>query len=77
MTNNETSKDLEAAVKETADYLYNIKGDVTAEQYLAIDRLRQLINEEFIGKDKTVSSQFIYDIISPAFKQTLQAGGEK
>lgn len=48
---------------DTVNYLYPIKEDVSPEVYQAIATLRQLINEEFVGKNKTVSSQFIYDIL--------------
>ena len=51
------------AIQKTIDYLYKIEGDVTPEQYQVIDRLRQLINEEFVGKDRQISSQIIYDIL--------------
>ena len=43
--------------------LVTIKEDITPEQYQAIDHLRQLINEEFIGKDKMISSQTIYNML--------------
>lgn len=56
-------KELDSAIQKTANYLYKIDGEVTPEQYQAISMLRQLINEEFVGKDKLVSSQFIYDIL--------------
>lgn len=56
-------EDLDSAIQKTANYLYKIDGEVTPEQYQAISMLRQLINEEFVGKDKLVSSQFIYDIL--------------
>lgn len=58
--------ELDKAFRETAKYLYPIKGDVSPEIGKAIATLRQLINEEFLHKDKSVSSQFIYDIINPA-----------
>lgn len=56
---------VEEAVKNTIDYLYKIEGDCSPELYQAIAMLRQLINEEF-KPAKSVSSQFIYDVISPA-----------
>ena len=51
-------------IKETTDYLYKIDGECPPELYQAIDTLRQLINEEF-KPEKSLSSQFIYDIIYP------------
>lgn len=59
------TSELDKAAKKAVDYLYNIDGEVSPELYRAIDRLRQLVNEEFVGKNKSVSSQLIYDIISP------------
>jgi len=56
-------------LEETAKYLYVIEGECDPELYQAIATLRQLINEEFSPK-KSLSSQFIYDIINPAH-QTL------
>ena len=50
-------------IRDSIDYLYKIDGDVTKEQYLVIDRLRQLINEEFVKEGRQVSNQFIYDQI--------------
>ena len=65
-------EDVEAAARETVDYLYKIEGECPPELYKAIDRLRQLINEEFVGKDKTVSSQLIFDIVNPAITALIQ-----
>lgn len=59
------TKPLDEAVQNTVDYLYTIKGDCSDELYQAIATLRQLINEEFVPNGKSVSSQFIYDIIAP------------
>lgn len=60
-------KNLEAATRKTAEYLYNIDGEVSPEMYEAIGRLRQLINEEF-KPEKSVSSQLIYNIMHPAIE---------
>ena len=57
---------LREAAQKTVDYLYKIEGDCPPELYKAIATLRQLINEEF-KPEKQLSSQFIFDIISPAF----------
>lgn len=57
------AEDLDSAIQKTANYLYKIEGEVIFEQYQAISKLRQLINEEFVGKDKQVSNQLIYDIL--------------
>jgi hypothetical protein len=50
--------------------VYTIEGECPEELEQAIGMLRQLINEEFKPK-KTVTSQFIYDIIYPAVKELL------
>lgn len=54
----------EAAIK-TAEYLYGVEGDTFQGEVEAIGQLRQLINEEFVGKNKTVSSQLIYNMMHP------------
>lgn len=59
-------KQLREAAQKTVDYLYKIEGDCPPELYKSIATLRQLINEEF-KPEKQLSSQFIFDIISPAF----------
>lgn len=53
---------IEKAVQKTVDYLYKVDGDCSDEAYQAIATLRQLINEEF-KPEKSISSQFIYDIL--------------
>ena len=58
-------------IETTANYLYHIDGDCSPELYGAIALLRQLINEEFLDKNKTVSSQFIFDIINPAVQALI------
>lgn len=63
--NKQTDK-LDGAAERVVKYLYHIDGDCSPELYRLIDTLRQLINEEFVGKDKSVSSQFLFDIIQPA-----------
>lgn len=62
---------IDIAVQKTVDYLYTIKGECSPELYTAINRLRQLINEEFVGKNKLVSSQLIFDILEQAIQQEL------
>lgn len=62
----ESSKE---AVQKIVDYLYKIEeseviGKISPEMFQAISTLRQLINEEFVAKDRQVSSQLIYDIIT-------------
>lgn len=57
--------DAEELLTKVAD-LYKIEGEVSPEIATAIDILRQLINEEFVPRGKMVSSQLIYDILSPA-----------
>ena len=56
-------EDLDSAIQKTANYLYKIEGEVTPEQYQAISKLRQLINEEFVRNQKQVSNQLIYDML--------------
>ena len=68
---------IESAIKKTADYLYKIVGDCSPELYQAIDRLRQLTNEEFVGKNKQVSSQLIYDTLIEAIQREVKKGSEK
>lgn len=58
-----SADDVAAAAQKTADYLYKIEGKLTPAQAEAIGTLRQMINEEFVGKGKQVSSQFIYDML--------------
>lgn len=70
---NELNKKLVDAAKKTVDYLYNIDGDCPDEVYRAIAMLRQLINEEF-KPEKSLSSQFIYDIIYPAITEQVRLG---
>ncbi len=66
--------ELDEAARKTVNYLYVIEDssvdgkDIDPGLFEAIGRLRQLTNEEFVGKDKTISSQIIYDIISPAIQ---------
>lgn len=73
-----TDDKLDKAIQNTADYLYKIDGECSTELQQAIAILRQLINEEYVGKDKTVSSQLIYDIINPAItKEIKQAKKEQ
>lgn len=61
---------LDDAAKKTVDYLYKVEGDCPPELYQAIATLRQLINEEF-KPEKSLSSQFIFNIINPAIKTLL------
>jgi len=64
---------INVAAQKTVDYLYKIEGDCSPELYQIIDTLRQLINEEFVGKNKSVSSQVIYDILNPKLHKLLVA----
>ena len=57
------NKDLIAAAKATTDYLYSLDDTCPPEMRVKIGHLRQLINEEFVGKNKSVSSQLIWDIL--------------
>lgn len=66
-----TMDDLGAAAKKTVHYLYNIDGDVDSDIYKVIATLRQLINEEF-KPEKSLSSQFIYDILNPVLTSKLK-----
>lgn len=67
---NTTKDEIGEAVEKTVDYLYKIEGDCPPELYQAIATLRQLINEEF-NPEKSISSQFIYDIINPAITKLV------
>lgn len=51
------------AAEKVASYLYQIDGNVTEAQTIAIGQLRQMVNEEFVAKGKQVSSQLIYDML--------------
>ena len=62
---------LEEAAKKTVEYLYPIKGDVKPELAEIIGLLRQLINEEFVGKNKSISSQILYDILNPKLEALI------
>lgn len=68
MTPKDLEEKIEKAAKSTANYLYNIEGEVSPEMYQAIARLRQLINEEY-KPQKSVSSQLIYDILISTIDQ--------
>ena len=75
-----TGIDLDKATGQTAHYLYNIDGDCPPELAQAIGTLRRLINEEF-KPAKSLSSQFIYDILYPklllwADQRAIQIIGE-
>jgi hypothetical protein len=59
-------------IKDIAHHLYDIDGDCDPELYKAIATLRQLINEEF-KPTKSVTSQFIYDILSPCLEQMMKS----
>lgn len=66
---NTDEQERHAALQKTADYLYTVdtKGNPSDPELLqAFGQLRQMINEEFVGKEKQVSSQLIYDILSEA-----------
>ena len=45
--------------------MYKIKGDVSPEMYQIIDSLRQIINEEFVARGESISSQALYDLLNP------------
>lgn len=51
------------AAEKAANYLYSLNDDCPKELRQPIATLRQLINEEFVHKGKSVSSQFIWDIL--------------
>lgn len=73
-TQNDTSElgAQQSPLERAADHLYGLDGDCPPELYHAISTLRQLINEEYAG-DQTISSQIIFDILSPAIAQREQA----
>lgn len=72
-----SSNSVEEQIRRTADYLYKIDGPITPELYQAIDSLRQLINECYVHEGKSVSSQFIYDRISPVIRTIAVQVAEK
>lgn len=61
--------DISKLAQKTIDYLYTIDGEIEPELAQAIAMLRQIINEEFIARNKLVSSQLIYDLIYQKFRQ--------
>jgi ribonuclease I len=58
--------------QKTADYLYSLDDSCPPELRQAIATLRQLTNEEFVHKDKTISSQLIWDILKEAFTKQIE-----
>lgn len=72
-----SESELNTKAIETANYLYKIEeseviGKLTPELFQAISTLRQLINEEFVHKGKSVSSQLIYDILMQAITEYMK-----
>lgn len=63
----------EDAAKKTVEYLYSLSDDCPPELAKAIDRLRQIINEEFIHSNKTISSQIIWDLLKESYQADLDA----
>jgi hypothetical protein len=58
--------------QKTVDYLYSLDDSCPPELRQAIGILRQLTNEEFVHKDKTISSQLIWDILKEAFTKQIE-----
>lgn len=48
--------------------LYKLEADCTPEAKVAIGLLRQLINEEFVPKNRLVPSQMIYDMLKDVIR---------
>jgi hypothetical protein len=65
------------AAQKTVEYLYALSDDCPKELRQAIDTLRQITNEEFVHKDKSISSQLIWDLLKPAVDQMLNNIGDK
>lgn len=69
--------DAKLDLQKVANYLYVIEdseindGQIDPKLFEAISMLRQLINEEFVHKGKSVSSQLIYDTINPILRTLL------
>lgn len=64
-------------LQQTADYLYTIEGDCSPEARKFIDTTRQIINEEFVHMGKTVSSQFLFDMIKPVIEDAERRGAAR
>lgn len=58
--------------QKTVDYLYSLDDSCPPELRQAIATLRQLTNEEFVHKDKTISSQLIWDILKDSITKYVQ-----
>lgn len=53
--------------------LYRLEEGVDPYIATKIGILRQLINEEFVSKNKLVSSQFIYDVLKDGINQQVKS----
>lgn len=71
MTKPTRQDDMQKIAGEVAEYLYSLSDDCPKELRQPIDMLRQLINEEFVAKDKQISSQIIWDILKEGEWQPL------
>lgn len=43
--------------------LFPISGKVTDKQYQVINILRQIINEDFVAKERQITNQNLYDLL--------------
>lgn len=71
MPENTRSSELEESLQNVANHLYSLSDDCPDEIAMAVALLRQLINEEYLHKGKTVGSQFIWDILKPAIEALI------
>jgi len=69
-------EDFREAVGSVMD-LYKIDGECSPELAAAFGTLRQLINEEFLHKNKFISSQLIYDILYPRIQALIAEAYKK
>lgn len=53
--------------------LYSIKGECPEELAQIFSMLRQLINEEFVHKNKLITTQDIYDVLYPKITEYFTA----
>lgn len=67
----------EDAAERAANYLYSIPDDCPKELRVPIGQLRQMINEEFVHKGKSVSSQLIWDMLKPGIAQQKREAYDK
>jgi hypothetical protein len=50
-------------IMENYSKLFPIDGKVTDKQYQVINILRQIINEDFVAKERQITNQNLYDLL--------------